>query len=396
MADLDNELLKNHPWTIIHLRLSSMRDGEKASTQKVGRGLLVHVPLYKDKKDVSYENKFLNEISPFKTMASNMIRDHILYNHTLYKCLFHKYLTSRPYPGMDSEAIEARMAASNLMNEYKINLLVMHHVGVKDSAVIIEEAVKRNIPYVVINHFSNERLSFISVREQIKKASGIGGVSNVGVPWWLRNQFVNLSDGIDTDLFRRDKAQPISMQTDVPIALLPARITPEKGQRDLMQACASLQKEGIKIKVALAGRSDSTEYVNSLKQFAQKSGIERYVLFLGDLPLLKIRDWYAASTVLVFPTYREGLGRVLLESQAMKLPVITYISGGTPEAIIHDKTGFLVRRGDVHELTNRLRELITDKSKRDEMKNAGRVYVEKHFSLKALAARHAQFYTKSA
>jgi len=273
---------------------------------------------------------------------------------------------------------------------------VMHYIGGQDSAGIIEEAIDRNIPYVVINHFSNDRFNHMSFREQSSRASGIAGLSNIGLPHWLRGRFFNLSNGIDINFFKKDGTQPLPIQTDSPIIMMSARITPEKGQKDLILACASLHKEGIRVKAALAGRIDSPEYANMLKSLAKEYGIEKEVFFLGELPPVQVRSWYAAATVLAFPTYHhEGLPRVLLESQAMQMPPISYIIGGTPEAIIHGKTGYLVKKGNIHELTLRLRELITNKKKRIEMGNVGRSFVEEHFSLQSIASRHEAFYTKA-
>jgi phosphatidylinositol alpha-1,6-mannosyltransferase len=148
---------------------------------------------------------------------------------------------------------------------------------------------------------------------------------------------------------------------------------------------------------ALAGRADSLSYVQELKNLAGHLGVEQDVLFLGELSPAQLRDWYASAAVLAFPTYHhEGLPRVLMESQAMKVPPISYIIGGTPEAIVHGQTGFLVKKGDVPGFTKRLRELLTDEQRRKEMGEAGRAFMEERFSLHALALRHEQFYLHAA
>ncbi len=395
LEDLDRELLRRNPWTIIRFYLTGRKDEREPVREEAGRGILIRVPLYAERKVIPGANDPRERVARWKGPSEDFVRDYIIYHPLLYRLFFRKLIRKRPIPAREIEAFGARAAVSAIMRDHRIDLLAMHYVGGLDSAEIIAEAVERNVPYVAINHFSNDRLNHLSFREQSRKASGIGGVTNVGIPRWLHGRFFNLFDGIDTNVFKTESARPVPVQDDVPIALLPARITPAKGQKDLIQICASLHKEGIEVKAALAGRADSPEYIQMLKNLARESGIEKDVLFLGELSPMQVRDWYAAAKVLAFPTYHhEGLPRVLLEAQAVKLPPISYISGGTPGAITHGKTGYLVAKGDIPGFTAKLRELITNERKRVEMGHAGRATVMENFSLPALASRHEAFYLK--
>ena len=54
-------------------------------------------------------------------------------------------------------------------------------------------------------------------------ANGVAGVNGLGVPRYLRGRFTNLSDGIDTEFFRRANARPLADPPSHPIILLPAR-----------------------------------------------------------------------------------------------------------------------------------------------------------------------------
>jgi glycosyltransferase involved in cell wall biosynthesis len=63
----------------------------------------------------------------------------------------------------------------------------------------------------------------------------------------------------------------------------------------------------------------------------------------------------AASTVLVLPTFSEGLGRVIIEAMAVGRPVIASDVGGVPDLVVDGQTGFLVPPGDPSRLADRLR-----------------------------------------
>lgn len=49
------------------------------------------------------------------------------------------------------------------------------------------------------------------------------------------------------------------------------------------------------------------------------------------------------ATIVVLPSYREGMPKVLLEAQALGRPIVTTDVPGCREAIENNKTGFLVK-----------------------------------------------------
>lgn len=60
---------------------------------------------------------------------------------------------------------------------------------------------------------------------------------------------------------------------------------------------------------------------------------------------------YAKSDVLVNPTYEDNFPTTNLEALASGTPVITYRTGGSPEAV-DEKTGVVIDQGNVQELAN--------------------------------------------
>lgn len=60
---------------------------------------------------------------------------------------------------------------------------------------------------------------------------------------------------------------------------------------------------------------------------------------------------YCDADVLINPTYADTFPTVNLESLACGTPVITYDTGGSPEAV-DEKTGIVVKQGDVESLAN--------------------------------------------
>lgn len=63
----------------------------------------------------------------------------------------------------------------------------------------------------------------------------------------------------------------------------------------------------------------------------------------------ELADLYAKSNVVINPTYADTFPTINLEALACGTPVITYRTGGSPEAI-DEKTGMVVEQGNVNEL----------------------------------------------
>ena len=277
---------------------------------------------------------------------------------------------------------------------FNIDLAIFHWISV-DSEEVFERAIAGKVPYLIINHFDNERFMLKTVKKWVRHAVACGGVSNINVPPYISSKFMNVSDGIDTDFFDPDKAKPMSLGTGEPMVFLPSRITPYKGHLDLIQAASSLRSMGIQLKVAFAGREDSAAFGQELQSCIKKLDMQDHVIFAGHLGPAELRDWYGASTVVALPSYSEGLPRVLLEAQAMGKPVIAYDTGGVSEAMKDGMSGYLVSKGNIRSLGDRLTELLSSNDKRREMGTCGKSFVVEHFSPLSLAIRHENLYVKA-
>lgn len=88
---------------------------------------------------------------------------------------------------------------------------------------------------------------------------------------------------------------------------------------------------------------------------------------------LELRSWqnaeelmelYRNSTMLVLPSYTEGMPMVLLEAMAFGVPVITTPVGGIPDMLPGDAESFLHQPGDTAALADRLRMLVNNRELR--------------------------------
>jgi glycosyltransferase involved in cell wall biosynthesis len=393
LDDLDHALLTRNSVNIVRLHLSR-RAHPKVSEERIGRGILVRVPLRI--RPESSPAMTASHDSTSKPQFRQRLRDVILYQPMIWETVGARLAALHRVTPKPGQAMGAGQAAASIFSRRHVDLVMMHFFGGADADEVIVEARKASIPVALLNHYSNDRFDHLAIRKHALIADAVAGVNGLQVPGYVRGRFTNLSDGIDTEFFSSYRAQPLQNPPGQPIILLPARVTREKGQRDLVHALAQLRDAGLECCVAFAGRVDSSGFVEELNREIALTRLSDHVHFLGGLDLEGLRDWYAASTVVAFPTYHhEGLGRVIVEAQAMGTPVVAYATGGTPDGIDDGRTGYLVPTGDVPKLTERLRALLTQPDLRATMSNAGRIAAEEKFSLSALAERHEAFYSRA-
>ncbi len=75
---------------------------------------------------------------------------------------------------------------------------------------------------------------------------------------------------------------------------------------------------------------------------------------------------YSSADVFINPTYEDNFPTVNLEALACGTPVITYNTGGSPEAI-DENSGKVVPKGDIHAMAEAIRTVIQSKPQRFSM-----------------------------
>ena len=134
--------------------------------------------------------------------------------------------------------------------------------------------------------------------------------------------------------------------------------------------------------VAIGNGSD----LPRLMQLAHQCGVVGRVHFHPFLFPKELWSAYDFCDVFALPSRGEGFGLVFLEAMAHAKPVIGGAHGGTPEVVEDGVNGYLVQHGDVGQLVDRLRRLLTNESLRCQMGAQGRERVLKYFTFDRFSA----------
>jgi len=124
------------------------------------------------------------------------------------------------------------------------------------------------------------------------------------------------------------------------------------------------------------------------KQILSVLGKYENFKWLGSLQYPdKVREYLSEIDVYVLITGYDTFGMTIVEAELMKTPVISTNVGGTSEAMIENKTGFLVKQGNSKELIEKISMLINDQKLRKNLGEAGHIYAKENFSWENIVKR---------
>ena len=183
--------------------------------------------------------------------------------------------------------------------------------------------------------------------------------------------------GVDTNQFRSKPKFPRQQ-----IVLFVGRFLEKKGCEYLIRAMARVQAAIDEVEFVLIGDG---ELKTELETLVAKL-LRRYQ-FLGFQPQSAVKSWMDRSMLLVVPSVTaatgdsEGLPTVVIEAQAMGLPVVASNHAGIPQAVINGETGFLTAERDITGLAACILRLLRDPELWQRFSVNGKEHVEKNFNL---------------
>jgi colanic acid/amylovoran biosynthesis glycosyltransferase len=167
--------------------------------------------------------------------------------------------------------------------------------------------------------------------------------------------------------------------------LFVGRLVPKKGCADLLEALAELHDAPPLVVIGDGPlRGDLENRARRLRVNAS---------FVGMRGSDYVARAMARSIAVSVPSKtspdgdQEGLGMVFLEAAAASRPVVSYASGGVPEAVVHGETGLLAPEGDVKALAGHLQRVTADADLAARLGASARRRVEVEFDIDKRAAQ---------
>jgi len=292
-----------------------------------------------------------------------------------------------PYLNVSLLGRLARRFLASDLKEQPPDLIDIQHRSLHGVGSWLARRIKR--PYLVTVHdFLRDRETFVVDREWCR---GVVAVSDA-----VRTELLQRTSLRDEDVVvisggvtlpGEDELQPILADDQAPVIGTAGPLEAGKGLKHFLLAAALVLKE---YPAALFLVSGSGPEERTLRRMAQELGVGHAVSILPNL-----RDFDSAlraMDIFVLPALKPGLGAIMLEAMARRLPVIATESGGVFTVIEDGVTGLLVPPSDEHALADRMKFLLQNPSRARELGIAARVRVGEHFQLEKMVLSTLQLY----
>lgn len=228
-------------------------------------------------------------------------------------------------------------------------------------------------------------------------------------PVWCRG-VVAISDSVGEELLQRtnipreklfvipsgveippeSQLEEVLMPDQNPVIGAAGALEPGKGLRHFLRATSTLLKDFPQALILIAGSGPEER---PLRKLAYELGIAESVTFLPNLK--EFDSAIRAMDIFVLPSLKQGLGTVMLEAMARRLPVIASDSGGVRCVVTNGTTGLLVPPADEQALADRIRFLLENPERARALGKAARERVVEHFPVDKMVSATLDLYRQA-
>jgi glycosyltransferase involved in cell wall biosynthesis len=188
-----------------------------------------------------------------------------------------------------------------------------------------------------------------------------------GVP---RKDISIIHCGIDRCLYARDGSMP---KYEQPTVLYLGRIKKYKSVQHLILAFARLRTVLPDARLMVVGDGD---YLPQLRKLADSLRLGESVEFPGRVSQADKVERMRRAHVSVLPSLKEGWGLTNIEANSVGTAVVAADVPGLRDSVRDGHTGFLYPYGDVDQLAEKLRLILTDKATRERLESGALTWAE--------------------
>lgn len=170
--------------------------------------------------------------------------------------------------------------------------------------------------------------------------------------------------GVNLELFYPEEKvkarKKLGLDPNDVILLYVGRFESLKGITTLLEAMTYLKNHPRLRLVIVGGDGHGTPESQSLKQKAKNLGMDKRIIFAGQIKQKNLPPYYSAADALVIPSHYESFGLVGLEALACGRPVVSTPVGAIEGLVLKGRTGQIVPDFSAQSLAKGIQSIITD------------------------------------
>lgn len=198
-----------------------------------------------------------------------------------------------------------------------------------------------------------------------------------------------LTNGVDTEAFRRAESSRGTRDANRPFRLIvPRRLVEKNGVEHFVRAMPLIARD-LAVEAIIIGDGPERARLESL---ARELGVSDRIRFLGTRPHAEMPGLFSSSDLAVFPSLMEATSVAALEAMACELPVAATNVGGLPE-IVDDGVGGLCEPAEPASLARLVKRLL-EGGRLSDLGAEARGRVVSQWSNERLADRHEEIYRR--
>jgi glycosyltransferase involved in cell wall biosynthesis len=206
-----------------------------------------------------------------------------------------------------------------------------------------------------------------------------------------RNKIKVVYNGIDDSHFFSNPDYEFKTSLGIPtkasILGTVARLDAIKNQKMMIKALNRVLEKFPNTYLIIVG--DGPERKN-LEELASSLNLTSNIFFTGFKE--DAYRFYQIMDIFLLTSFSEGTAMTLLEAMASRLPIIGTDVGGNPEIIKNGETGYIIPRDDDQFLAEVIERLLSDKSLRVKLGDAGRKRFEDKFQVEHMVTAYQNIY----
>jgi glycosyltransferase involved in cell wall biosynthesis len=156
-------------------------------------------------------------------------------------------------------------------------------------------------------------------------------------------------------------------------ALFVGRVDPQKNLQLLLDVASRLKADYADLRFIIIGDGPKRP---DFERAIQEQGLSEIVTCIGFQSHRDVVRYMATCDFFVLSSVYEGFARVLMEAAMSAMPIVTTDVSGADDAVVHEKTGYIVPIGDAAAFSNALIELMEHPDRAAEMGRLGRVHIQ--------------------